>query len=96
MKRRMFKLQKGKISICLCLMHCRHRLPNIIFRNFKNNKKETIDDKKKMFHTGSNLSVSKQPFTDIVKINIECGKTSFLEYFRQYNDVEVVTESVEK
>lgn len=49
-----------------------------------------------MFPKGSKLNSFKQPFAVIVEGNIGWGKTSFLEYFRHYNVVEVVTEPVEK
>jgi len=44
----------------------------------------------------SNHKPAKRPFTVIVEGNIGSGKTTFLNYFNQFSDVEVLQEPVQK
>lgn len=41
------------------------------------------------------VSTINKPFTVLVEGNIGSGKTTYLEYFRQYDDITLLTEPVE-
>lgn len=48
----------------------------------------------RLFYTMSATNV--QPFTVFVEGNIGSGKTTFLEHFRQFQDITLLTEPVEE
>ena len=47
-------------------------------------------------HTAIPELKSSKPFTVLVEGNIGCGKTTFLEHFAQFRQVEVLREPVER
>lgn len=42
------------------------------------------------------METQKKPFTVVIEGNIGSGKTTFLNYFNKFHDVEVLQEPVEK